>query len=388
MLIPPEPIDSGPWMLDPTLIYLNHGSFGARTCAVHEQQLAYKKEFEHSPILFLDRGRLASIDSARSIVCAFLGCDPAGFGFVDNATTGVGCVIHSIDLSHSDEILTTNHVYNGVRQLLSHHATRVGCSYRELDIELPVLDSRQLLSTIVASFTESTKLFVVDHVASITSIVFPIAEIIDECHKRGILVLIDGAHAPGMLDLHIGTLHADWYVGNLHKWVCAPVGAGFIWTHEKHREHTHPLTVSHFLNMEYNQEFDWQGTKDISPWLTAAIAVADGTDIGWDRIRNHNHAMARWMHQELLSGLDLEPIVPVDGSLIGSMATVILPESFPNTYEGCDQLRDHLFTEYKIEVPILLFNDRCFMRVSAQLYTKSSDIGHVIDVMTNLRPTA
>ena len=388
MLNPPEPIHSGPWMLDPALIYLNHGSFGARTCAVYEAQVSMKEKFERSPILSLDRLRLESIDEARSVVSTFLGCDPTGFGFVDNATTGVGCVIHSIDLDPSDEILTTNHVYNGVRQLLSHHATRVGCSYRELDIALPVKDSSQLLSSIVESFTPSTKLFVVDHVASITSLIFPIAEIIEECQKRDILVLVDGAHAPGMLDLHIDTLNADWYVGNLHKWVCAPVGAGFIWTNERHRVNTHPLTVSHFLNTNYTREFDWQGTKDISPWLAAATAINTGSEIGWDNIRNHNHTMAMWMHQELLEGLHLEPIVPVDGSLIGSMATVLLPTELPNTYEGCDEFRDQLFNEFNIEVPILMFNNRCFMRVSAQLYTNSSDIGRLIDVLRKVRPSA
>ena len=385
VLSPPEPIDSGPWMLDPQITYLNHGSFGARTKQVFQSQQEFKKLFERSPIDFLDRSRLALIDTARHVVSSFLQCDSAGLGFVDNATTSVGCVVQSMDFTPSDEILTTNHVYNGVRQLLSHHAKRNGCSYRELVLPLPVMNSNEILSTIISSFSTSTKLFVVDHVASMTSIVLPIDEIIIECHKRGILVLIDGSHAPGMLDVHIDSLNADWYVGNLHKWVCAPVGAGFIWTHEMHRDHTHPLTVSHFLHTDYTREFDWQGTKDISPWLAAATAIQIGDSIGWDRIREHNHTLVTWMHQELLEGLSLDSMVPIDGSLYGSMATVLLPTQFPDTYEGCDQLRDQIFHEFKIEVPILLFENRCFMRVSAQLYTKSSDIGHLIDVLRGIR---
>jgi isopenicillin-N epimerase len=385
VLSPPEPIDSGPWMLDPQITYLNHGSFGARTKQVFQSQQEFKKLFERSPIDFLDRSRHDLINETRDVVSSFLHCDPAGLGFVDNATTGVGCVVQSMECTPSDEILTTNHVYNGVRQLLSHHAQRTGCSYRELEIPLPVMDSNEILSTIVASFSSKTTLLVVDHVASITSIVFPIEEIIKECHKRDIKVLVDGAHAPGMLDVRIDSLNADWYVGNLHKWVCAPVGAGFVWTHEKHRGCTHPLTVSHFLNTNYTDEFDWQGTKDISPWLAAATAIQIGDSIGWDRIREHNHTLVTWMHQELLEGLSLDSIVPIDGSLFGSMATVLLPTQFPNTYEGCDQLRDQIFQEFKIEVPILLFENRCFVRVSAQLYTKSSDIGHLIDVLRGIR---
>ena len=372
-------------MLDPQITYLNHGSFGARTRHVFDSQQSFKQLFEQSPIHFLDRSRDELICEARDVVSSFLHCDPSGFGFVDNATTGVGCVVHSLEFSPSDEILTTNHVYNGVRQLLSHHAQRNGCSYRELEIPLPVRDSNDLLSTIIASFTSETTLFVVDHIASITSIVFPIEKIIKECHKRGILVLVDGAHAPGMLDVNIDSLDADWYVGNLHKWVCAPVGAGFVWTHEKHRDKTHPLTVSHFLHTNYTMEFDWQGTKDISPWLAATTAIQIGESIGWDTIREHNHKLATWMHQELLYGLSLEPIVPIDGSLIGSMATVLLPQSFPDTYEECDRLRDQIFADFKIEVPILQYEHRCLLRVSAQLYTKSSDIGQLIEVLRNVR---
>lgn len=385
MLSPPEPIESGPWMLDPQVTYLNHGSFGARTRQVFDSQQSFKQLFERSPIHFLDRSRDELICEAREVVSSFLHCDPVGFGFVDNATTGVGCVVHSLELSPSDEILTTNHVYNGVRQLLSHHAQRNGCSYRELEIPLPVTDSNDLLSTIIASFTSETKLFVVDHVASITSIVFPIQEIIKECHKRDILVLVDGAHAPGMLDLRIDSLDADWYVGNLHKWVCAPVGSGFVWTHKIHRNDTHPLTVSHFLHMDYTMEFDWQGTKDISPWLAATTAIQIGESIGWDKIREHNHKLATWMHQELLNGLSLEPIVPIDGSLIGSMATVLLPQCFPDTNDECDQLRDQIFADFKIEVPIFQYENRSFLRVSAQLYTKSSDIGQLIEVLHDVR---
>ena len=381
MLKPPESIESGPWMLDPKITYLNHGSFGARTCHVHQAQKEFKSRFETSPIQFLDRERKERIGGARAVVSEFLGCDPHGFGFVDNATTGVGCVVHSLKFDACDEILTTNHVYNGVRQLLSHHASSVGCTYREIEIDLPLQCATSLFETIVNAFTPSTKLFVVDHVASMTSLVFPVTEIVEECHRRGILVLVDGAHAPGMLNLHIDSIQPDWYVGNLHKWVCAPVGAGFVWTCELQRSNTHPLTVSHFLDTTYVDEFDWQGTKDISPWLAAATAVQWGDKIGWDRIRTHNRQMAMWMHQELVAALDVEPLTPLDGSLNGSMATVQLPDGFPNTYETCDDLRDEIYANHNIEVPLLVFDAMSLIRVSAQLYTKKSDIGLLIKVL-------
>jgi len=384
MLKPPLPIETGPWMLDPGITYLNHGSFGARTCHVHEAQQQFKLEFETSPIQFLDRSREKLIGDARNVVSEFLGADPDGFGFVDNSTTGVGCVVQALDFASGDEILTTNHVYNGVRRLLSHHATRVGCTYRELEINMPVQNASEILSTIVNSFTAATKLLVVDHVASITSMIFPVAEIVNECNKRGISVLVDGAHVPGMLELDIDSIQADWYVGNLHKWVCAPVGAGFVWTNKTHRLRMHPLTVSHFLDTTYTAEFDWQGTKDISPWLAAATAIKWGEEIGWERIRSHNHQLAMWMHQKLIEALNVEPLTPLDGSLNGSMVSVQLPDCFPNTYEECDSLRDEIYTKFNIEVPVLEFSNRGLIRVSAQLYTKKGDIGQMIKVLLSM----
>jgi len=368
-----DEIKNDPWLLDPSITYLNHGSFGARVQSIFEYQIALKREFELSPVNFLDRNR-GKINDARCVIATFLGADPDGFGFVDNATTGIASVVHSINFSAGDEILTTNHVYNGVRQVLSKKAVESNCTYREVSINTPLANESEILRILTDSITDTTKLLVIDHVSSSSAIVFPVHEIAKICRDKGVLCLVDGAHAVGMLAFNIHDVNCDWYVGNLHKWVCAPLSVGFVWTSSLHRATTHPLTVSHWLNQGYKEEFDWQGTKDITTWLTAAQAVHWGMKIGWNTIREHNHALVVQMHAALIEAWKVEPLTPLDGSMLGSMATVVLPEGSPNTLEECLALRDALFRTYRIEVPLFEFQGRGVLRVSAHLYSTLQDI--------------
>jgi len=373
VLIDFDEIKNDPWLLNPTITYLNHGSFGARVQSIFDFQVALKREFESSPVDFLDRNR-GKVDDARRLISSFLGADPEGFGFVDNATTGVASVVHSIHFSPGDEILTTNHVYNGVRQVLTKKAVESNCSYREIPITLPISDGAEILQILKDSISNETKLLVIDHVSSPSAIVFPVEEIAYVCREKGILCLVDGAHAAGMLALSIGDVGCDWYVGNLHKWVCAPVSVGFVWTSIHHRSTTHPLTVSHWLNQGYKEEFDWQGTKDITTWLTAAKAVQWGKNIGWDIIQEHNHRLVVQMHEALTEAWKVEPLTPLDGSMLGSMATVFLPKGCPTTLDDCLELRDALYVNHRIEVPVFEFQSRGALRVSAQLYSALDDI--------------
>ncbi|HIN84424.1 MAG TPA: aminotransferase class V-fold PLP-dependent enzyme [Phycisphaerales bacterium] len=367
-------------MLDPNITYLNHGSFGARVSEVFEYQQSLKRELELSPINFLDRQRYR-IDEARNCISSFLGAEVEGFGFVDNATTGVGCVVQSIQIEPEDEILTTNLVYNGIRQLLTRIASDACCSYRELQVQFPLQSQNELLQLITDAISNKTKLLVVDHVASASAIVFPVKEIAKICKERGILLLVDGAHAPGMLDLHIDSIGADWYVGNLHKWICAPLSAGFVYTSEPHRDTTHPMTISHWYKQGITNEFNWQGTKDITPWLAAAKAVEWGSKIGWSRIQQHNHAFAVWMQKTLVATWNVEPLSPLDGSMLGSMVTVPLPDTLPNEMEACLAYRDYLYENYQIEVPIFELQGRGVVRLSGQLYSREEHLKRLISAV-------
>jgi isopenicillin-N epimerase len=368
------------WMLDPTISYINHGSFGARLREVYEFQQELKAELERSPVDFLLRQGYR-LEEARNVVAGFLGADIDGFGFVDNATTGIGCAIQDIELESGDEILVTDHVYNGVRQLLKHKASYSNCSYREIEIGLTITNNGQIIEKVESAITSATKVLVIDHVASATSIVFPVKEIIKICRNKGVFVIVDGAHAPGMLDLNICDLNPDWYVGNLHKWVCAPLGAGFIWASKEQRANTHPMTISHPYLEGYKREFEWQGTKDITPWLSSSEAVKIWQEVGWEEIRKHNHELATWMQLTLVQEFGVTEVSALDGSMIGNMATVRLPDWCPNNMDSCLLFMNELFTKYQIEVPVFEFQGNAVIRVSAQLYSAKSDITTLISAI-------
>ena len=376
-----ETLSNLSWMLDKGITYMNHGSFGARPKEVFEAQIALKKEFERSPIQFLDREGKERVQHARIIISQFLGCSEKNLGFIENATTGVGCVIQSLNLPVGSELVSTNHVYNGVRQLLAAASERNDWTYREIEVQTPVHSPQQILDTVIDGFSDKTKLLVIDHVASITGVVFPVKELVLACRERGIAILVDGAHAPGMLDLNINQLSPDWYVGNLHKWVCGPPGAGFLWVNDAHLENIHPMTISHFYKQGFINEFDWQGTRDITSILCAAIAVQWGEKIGWTHIRNHNHSLAVSMQSKLIDAWKGESLSPSNGSMIGSMATVQLPIGFPLVEKTVDAMQKWLYDQYQIEVPIMLWQDRTVVRISAQLYTELDDINRLINAV-------
>ena len=376
-----ETLSNLSWMLDKGITYMNHGSFGARPKEVFEAQIALKKEFERSPIQFLDREGKERVQHARIIISQFLGCSEKNLGFIENATTGVGCVIQSLNLPVGSELVSTNHVYNGVRQLLAAASERNDWTYREIEVQTPVYSPQQILDTVIDGFSDKTKLLVIDHVASITGVVFPVKELVLACKERGIAILVDGAHAPGMLDLNINQLSPDWYVGNLHKWVCGPPGAGFLWVNDAHLENIHPMTISHFYKQGFINEFDWQGTRDITSILCAAIAVQWGEKIGWTHIRNHNHSLAVSMQSKLIDAWKGESLSPSNGSMICSMATVQLPIGFPLVEKTVDAMQKWLYDQYQIEVPIMLWQDRTVVRISAQLYTELDDINRLINAV-------
>lgn len=384
----PAPIPGGllsEWLLEPGVIFLNHGSFGAVPRAVFEAQTEWRRRIEAAPVEMLARRLDGLLDEAKQAVGTVLGMRPGDFGLVTNATEGVNVVLQSLDLRPGDELVTTGHVYNAVRQSMRHAAICSGATYREIDCAPPIASADQLVQEIMGGLSDRTRLLVIDHISSPTAIIFPVEEIIRRCRERGIDVFVDGAHAPGMLPLDIERLGASYYAGNLHKWCCAPRGAGFLWVRPDRQERIHPLVISHRYGQGIAREFSWQGTRDVTPWLTAPAALEFMAKLGWERVREHNRALARWAHAMLCGRLGIEPISPIEGSLLGSMASLPLPSALPNMTEAeGDLLQQRLYSEFRIEVPLMPRFGRGFVRLSAHVYNQSDDYHRLAEVLEAL----
>jgi isopenicillin-N epimerase len=370
---PPQPLDEGAidrWMLDPAVTFLNHGSYGARPKAVHAARLKWLQRIEAEPLLELDRIRPQLVAAAKVAAGACVNARPENFGFVTNASAGVCAVLRSMPMEPGDELLTTTHVYPGVRETMKYLAAQRGGVMKEAHVPLPVHGPDDFIAAIDNAITDRTRLVLIDHIASPTAIVFPVQAIVDLCHRRGVEILVDGAHSPGMLPLDIESTGATYYVSNFHKWICAPMGAGMLWVTPDKRESIRPAVISNFNADGFVPAFEWQGTRDITPWLTVPDAIAWGASIGWDRIMQHNHELAVWVQDMLCSRWDVEPNSARDGSMIGSMASITLPAEVQQRYNDRQAYQAMIHREYNIEAPIVDWPQGWLVRPSCQIYNR------------------
>ncbi|QOV88958.1 aminotransferase class V-fold PLP-dependent enzyme [Humisphaera borealis] len=373
------------WQLKSDVTFLNHGSFGAVAGEVAAVADDWRRRIEAEPIELLGRKWRSLLDGAVAPVAAFLNAATASVGFVTNATEGVNCVLRSLRLLPGDELLTTNHVYHAVRQAMKYTAAQSGAVYREVAVPLPLTSAEDITSAIVGGLSDRTKLLVLDHITSPTAIVFPIEAIAKVCKRRGVALLVDGAHAPGMVPLDLTSLGESgvtYYTGNLHKWCCAPKGTAFVWARADIRDDIHPAVVSHWYGDGFAAEFHWQGTRDHSGWLSAGAAIDFLGRFGWDNVRRHNHQMATWAHDMLCQRLNVTPVSPLDGSLLGSMATVPLPAFFQRLDDAqFTILQQSLYTDFRIEVPLVTWNKQRFVRAACQIYNVPHDYERLADVL-------
>lgn len=345
-------------------------------------------EFEARPIEWLNRRRHKLIGQAKHAVAPLLGMKPENMGFVTNATGGINAVLRSLSYGFKagDELITTNHVYNAVRKAMQYTARETGSTYIEVNVPMPLTSPERVVEAIERAITKRTRLVVVDHISSPTAVIFPMKEILEMCAARGVDVLVDGAHAPGMVELNVeelGELGATYYAANLHKWICAPPGAAFLWVRPDKQKRIHPTTISHFLDESFVNEFNWQGTRDITPWLCVQDSIAYLEKYGLNRVMKHNRQMAVWVQEMLCQKWNVQPGSPRDGSMLGSMATVELPaqEKVRKKFNECAALMAVLYDRYRIEVPVLDWGGRWRVRPCCQIYNVAEHYERLADAV-------
>ena len=373
------------WSLDPDITFLNHGSFGACPQAVLDHQQRVRERLELEPVRFFVREYQDLLDGAREELAAFLGAPSDELALVTNATMGCNTVLRSLTLSPGDELVVTDHGYNACRMAVDFVTERAGARVVVVHLPFPIGGPEVVEQAVLAAVTERTRCVLIDHVTSPTGLVLPVEPLVAALKQRGVFVMVDGAHAPGMLPLDLAALGADAYTGNAHKWLCAPKGAAFLHVRAEHHHWVRPLSISHGATApdaqrsRFLQEFDWCGTADPSAWLSIPAALQFMGRVlpgGWDAVRAENRAKVLAGRELLCGALGLEP--PAPPSMIGSLAAVPLPPSPPRVGKGqwtIDPLADRLFREQQIEVPVSDWSSpRCrLLRISAQVYNEAGE---------------
>jgi isopenicillin-N epimerase len=387
---------SADWSLDSDVINLDHGAFGATPNVVREAQQEIIRRMERNRTRFFLRDFDGLLDEAREHLARYLECKTTNLVWVPNATTGVSTVLRSLRFEPGDELLVLNHSYKACINAFAFIAAKWGATARTIDLPLPIHSEQNVIDTVLDAVTDKTRLVLLDHITSPTGLILPVEPIVQQLEARGIHVIVDGAHAPGMIPLQLESLGASFYTGNCHKWICAPVGSGFLHIREDLHDRIHPLSISHrghgirHDKQRLLVDFDWVGTDDVSAYLAVPAALAWGRTAlpgGWPALRQHNADLARTARRVLLKALNDEPIAPE--SMLGSLAAVRIapgtpdPKPWPTWF---DPTQKAIFEQSNIEVPIGHFPapPHRMLRISAQLYNCPAHYETLAKVLLNV----
>ncbi len=377
------------WLLDPHVAYLNHGTVGAPPIRVLNERKRLLDEIEHQPAQFLLR-ELADVDAsgapavprmrvAAERVAQFVGAKVDNLGFVDNATTGVNAVLRSFPFTAGDELLYTSLGYGGVNHAVAYAAERSGATTRVVTLPQPGAAASDYVAAIEEQLRAQTRMLIVDHITSQTALVLPLREIATLCHQHGVLVLADGAHAPGAIDLDVESLGVDWYAANLHKWAFTPRSSGFLWAAPEHHATLRPTVISWGWKNGLAAEFDLLGTRDPTPWLVSGFAIDLYEEWGGHEICQYNHSLVFTQAKRLAEAWGTSFATPEE--LIGTMAYVSLPDAAGSSRADAVGLQAALLAEDHIEVPVFADEGRLTCRLSAQIYNDARDFDRLMDAV-------
>ena len=358
--------------LNPSLVHANHGSFGAVPEPVRCAQRAIQDDLRANPCGFFRSQYPTLIRDAAGRVADFLGGQAQDWVFVENATSAANAIIASTDLVPGDEVLTTDQVYGAVRKAIVQRCRQTGVRLVEARIALPVSRPDDIVTAVTAAASDRTRLVVLDHISSPCGIGFPVAALCTHFREKHIPVFIDGAHAPGNIDVDVSALGADYYAGNAHKWLCAPHGAGMLWCRPDRQPGVQPLVVSHGHGWGFTQAFDWPGTRDPSAWLSVPAAIDFHDAAGGAKLRSRNHQVACSAAQQLAD--EFATVLAAPHTMHCAMAALRLPFAQSLPFDQTEALQQKLQTDHNIVVSITSAGGANWLRLSAAIYSDVEDL--------------
>ncbi|MEQ8344347.1 MAG: aminotransferase class V-fold PLP-dependent enzyme [Sneathiellaceae bacterium] len=369
--------------LAPDVAHLNHGAYGAPPLAVLREAERIRAEVERDPTAFMERRYRPLLREAAARIGGLIGAAGPNIAMVENATLGVNAVLRNLDFAPGDEILLTDQTYGAVRNTVRYVAARSGATVVTVAVPFPAADPEAIRAAFAPHIGPRLKLAVIDHATSPTALVLPVADLVRMVRAGSdALILVDGAHAPGMLPIDVGAIGADWYTGNCHKWLFAAKGCAFLWASDGVREATHPLVISHGFEQGFEAEFDWVGTRDAAAQFALGTALDFRERFGDLAIRSHNHDLVTAGGDLLAQAWGTE--CGASHALCGAMQTVRLPDGFDPDPDAVLALRQALLDRFAVQVPIRLLAGALRARISAQIYNGIDDYERLAEAVLQL----
>lgn len=372
------------FLLNQEIVFLNHGSFGACPKDVFYTYQQWQRELETQPVEFLIRKSTNLLQNAREKLAEFLNASKNNIAFVQNTTIGVNAVVDSLNLTTGDEVLTTNLEYGACDRAWQFSANKFGYDYKKLEVNLPVLDKTEIVKLFEQGINKNTKVIFLSHITSSTALILPVQEICKLAKQKGIITVIDGAHAPGQLDLNLDQLGADIYIGNCHKWLLSPKSAAFIYCKPELQTLIKPSVVSWGNLWEYpnkNQfiaDFEMQGTRDYSAFLSVPAAI----DF-WKQ--NVEHILFDFAKKQIKkNSVNLTKLLgtkPITNDL--DMFRLMYAHPLPNGIDPIE-LKNKLYDKFKIEIPITRHKNLNLIRLSFQIYNSEQEYDFLLESLKNI----
>ena len=362
------------FQLNPEITFLNHGSFGACPKPVFENYQSFQSDMESDPVYFIQKKYQIHLAKAKKALARFICCDPNDFIFTPNPTVAINTIMRSLDLKAGDEILATNHEYGAMDRTWHFYCKKSGVKYVRQPISLPILSKAQILEQFWKGLTDKTKVIFLNQISSTTALIFPVKEICDKARELGIITIIDGAHVPGHIDLNISDLNPDYYTGTLHKWMLAPKGSSFLYVKKELQNQIDPLVVSWGYESlipsesQFLDYHEYQGTNDNSAFLCTPAVIDFLQENDWKQKSAEAKALVLKNYPRFCALMNSKPIAPLSTEFLGQMASVPVQTTKPQ------ELKDLLYDKYKIQVPIMLLNDKVYLRYSINAYNSQADL--------------
>lgn len=371
------------FLLDPSVTFLNHGSFGATPKPVFKEYQRWQRELENQPVEFLGRRHTDLMRASREALAKYLGTSAGNVIYTQNVTIALNIVARSLELGVGDEVLSTDHEYGAMDRTWHFLSKERGFTYINQPVELTSEDD--FAKSFWKGVTPHTRVIFLSHITSPTATIFPVEKIIQCARENNIITIVDGAHVAGQLPLHLDSLGADFYGGNLHKWLCAPKGSGFLYARPEVQHLLKPLVVSWGYESEspsdsmFIDHHEWWGTRDLAAFLTVPKAIEFQQEHDWDKVRSacHQLALETWQRINALTG-----VTPLHRSAEGWFAQMIV-SSLP-TDTDIIEMKKRLYDEYRIEIPLIDWHGNKLIRLSVQGYNSKREMDKLLFALRQL----
>lgn len=362
------------FLLDPTITFLNHGSFGATPQSVFEAKVNLQRELEADPVHFIQKKLPVYLKAAKEPLAEFIGCDTDDFFFTPNPTQAINTIMRSLQLQPGDEILATNHEYGAMDRTWNFYCKKSGAKYIRQKISLPITSKEQILEDFWKGHSSKTKVVFINQISSSTALIFPVKEICDKAQELGLITIVDGAHVPGHIPLNLRELNPDYYTGTLHKWMLAPKGSSFLYVKKEFQADLDPLIVSWGYESLFPSEsqfldyHEYQGTNDHSTYLCTPQVIQFLKENNWETQVKACRAMVIEQYPRFCKLLNSQPLCPVTEEFLGQMASIPVCTSKPM------ELKEILYSKYHIQIPVMPLNDGVYLRFSINAYNTIADL--------------